>query len=580
MKRRGLLFLACILVAAAGALAFRLPRLAVRPMHCDEANQAMRAAVLLETGRYRYDPQEHHGPSLYYATLPSFWLSGVQDFAESDEFNYRIVPVVFGTGLILLLLMVGDGLGRPACVVAAILMALSPAMVFYSRYFVQEMLLVFLTFATIACGWRYVRRPSIGWAAAVGAGFGLMHATKETWILAAAAMGISLVLTIAWARFRNNNAGTVGNALRGVSGPQERVSSPLRGTPQRAFPTGFSFHVLKTYFRPLPVLAAVLTAVLVAGIFYSSFGTNWQGPIDSVLAYTTYVRRGSEGGNHSHPWYYYLEILVAYRPSRGFFWTEGLLVGLALIGSCAALFGRGKKPAACGDASDDRPCSGPDWGFCRFLAFYAIALTAIYSAIPYKTPWCLLSFLHALILLAGVGAVAVVCWMPCRSTKVAAALVLSAATVHLGWESYALNFRFPSYEGRNPYVYAHASGDVLNLAAQLERLARISPEGHAMGIHVVTRENYWPLPWYLRRFDASRIGYWQDPAQWRRDAQRQPAPSLIILTDDAQPTVDASLRAAYNRQMSYGLQPGVRLSVYAREDLWDAFVKSMESPAR
>jgi hypothetical protein len=28
------------------------------------------------------------------------------------------------------------------------------------------------------------------------------------------------------------------------------------------------------------------------------------------------------------------------------------------------------------------------------LAFYTLILLALYSAIPYKTPWCLLGFLH------------------------------------------------------------------------------------------------------------------------------------------------------------------------------------------
>ena len=41
-----------------------------------------------------------------------------------------------------------------------------------------------------------------------------------------------------------------------------------------------------------------------------------------------------------------------------------------------------------------------------------------------------------------------------------------------------------------------------------------------------------------------------------------------------QETVDANLRAEYNRQMMYGLRPGVVVNVYAREDLWEAFVEA------
>ena len=52
-----------ILVASIG---LRLPQLTKRPMHHDEANQAARFGILLETGKYQYDPEDHHGPTLYY----------------------------------------------------------------------------------------------------------------------------------------------------------------------------------------------------------------------------------------------------------------------------------------------------------------------------------------------------------------------------------------------------------------------------------------------------------------------------------------------------------------------------------
>jgi uncharacterized protein (TIGR03663 family) len=305
-NRNRLLLALTLLGATTAALAFRLPQLALRPMHCDEANQALKAAMLLETGHYRYDPQEHHGPLLYYATLPSLWLGGAKNFSQSREIDYRLVPVLFGVGLILLLPLVADGLGRMPTVLAGLLTAISPALVFYSRYYIQETLLVFLTFAAIASAWRYVRGGSLLWAAATGLFLGLMCATKETWILAAAAMGVGLVLSLAWGRWRDG-----------------------------AWPTP------PPHLRPLRLLvataAALLVFLLVFCLFYSSLGTNPHGPIDAVLAYRTYFRRGSEGGNHSHPWYYYLGILVASRPLRGYVGTETLIVGLALVGSVAAL---------------------------------------------------------------------------------------------------------------------------------------------------------------------------------------------------------------------------------------------------
>ena len=48
-----------ILVAAAVAVGLRLPLLALRPMHTDEAVHAFKFAELLDKGIYRYDSQEN-----------------------------------------------------------------------------------------------------------------------------------------------------------------------------------------------------------------------------------------------------------------------------------------------------------------------------------------------------------------------------------------------------------------------------------------------------------------------------------------------------------------------------------------
>ena len=66
------------------------------------------------------------------------------------------VPVAFGVGLILLLALLADGLSRAALCWAAFFTAISPAMVFYSRYFIHEMLLVFFTLVALAGGWRWL----------------------------------------------------------------------------------------------------------------------------------------------------------------------------------------------------------------------------------------------------------------------------------------------------------------------------------------------------------------------------------------------------------------------------------------
>src|SRR5262247_534043 len=109
-----------LLLAIALALALRCPHLAIRPMHNDEAVNAMKFGQLWEHGVYKYDPNEHHGPSLFYATLAVARLTSSPDFEHLTEVKLRLIPIVFALGLIVLLPLISDGLGKAGVVWAAI----------------------------------------------------------------------------------------------------------------------------------------------------------------------------------------------------------------------------------------------------------------------------------------------------------------------------------------------------------------------------------------------------------------------------------------------------------------------------
>jgi uncharacterized protein (TIGR03663 family) len=530
------MFSAAMLAIMALAAAFRLPQLDRRPMHADEGNQAVKAGRLYEKGEYQYDTTDHHGPSLYWLTLPSLWLSGAKDLAGSKEFAYRIVPAIFGIGLIPLLLLFVDGIGWGAVLVAALLTAISPAMVFYSRYYIQEMLLVFFTLAVLGCGWRYVRTRRLGWVLAAGAAVGMMHATKETWILSAAAGVGAAALSWGWTRWREPMP---------VQVPRPNISLAH-------------------------VLVAMVAACLVAVAFFSMFGRHWQGPWESIAAYANYFRRGSQSGDHSEPWYYYLQILFAYRPATrrvpGVFWSEGFIAVLAMIGGAHALIGR----AAVNDGTD-RPASP---ALPRFLTFYTILLTILYSLIRYKTPWCALSFLMGMILLGGAGAEAVVRFLPSWRLKLSAAIVLTAGAGHLGWQAYQLSFNpYWIADPRNPYVYAHTPMPLPRLGARLDCLAERVPAGRQMWIQVIVPESYWPLRWYLRKFDENRVGYWLDAAVWKTERDHFPPPAILILSSDIECEDPAHPLAGYSGPASESLRPGVPISIFVRNDLWPAFLE-------
>jgi len=449
------------------------------------------------------------------------------------------VPVLFGAGLVLLVGLMWDGLGRAAALVAALFTAISPAMVYYSRYYIQEMLLVFFTFLALAAGWRYVRSRSVWWALVAGAAVGLMHATKETWILSVGAMLVALGLAWIWSRRTEPSAPAV--HLRRI-----------RGVP----PTGTRPAIVVWHLA-----GAVAAAAIVSALFYSSFFKHPAGVLDSFRAYVTYLTRGGGDSIHVHPWHYYLGILALAKDGAwvgwsdlpsvlcgpGPIWTEGLILALAAVGVVAAATGKGVR--------------GASLHLLRFLAIYTVVLTAVYSVIPYKTPWCALGFLHGMILLAGVGAVALVRWLRCLPLQALGCAVLAVGTVHLGWEAHRTAFRLHS-DWRNPYAYAQTYPNVFRLIERVEDLAKVHPDGRRMLVKVISPENYWPVPWYLRRFE--RVGYWNAPPP---DAD---APVIIASAEIAE-ALDRRLRNQYQEAL-FGLRPGAFLVLYVQKDLWKAYL--------
>jgi len=515
--------LLCAIVTVGATL--RLVDLPNRPMHCDEAVHAIKFGALLERGEYRYDPDEYHGPTLNYLTLPVAWAFSRSKLAELTETHLRLVPAIFGTLMIALVYLLRKELGAVAMLCAGLLTAVSPAMVFYSRYYIQEMLLVCFTFGAMIALWKSAvllieqwqprqsartdfvqlpppdhaqnsRRilPTLLWPLLLGICLGLMHATKETFVIAVFAMGVAgaSTLLISWAT---------------------AVSS---GDSRHDLATGHSVQAATGSRRPLLMtgiasLIVLLTAAGVSMLLLSTFLKNPDGIYDSVYTYWTYVERaaGKEDASvHVHWWGYYLQILFWWREEGGPLWTELAIAAFALIGLLAGLIGRGM---------DARTAS-----FVRFLGVYSLVMIAVYSLFAYKTPWCALGFLHGAILLAGVGMAVLVRVTPGYMLKGVVILVLVAAIGQLAWQAYRASF-VDCEHPHNPYAYSPTTSDVPEFAEYIRTIALGHADGKAMHIQVVCPQaDFWPLPWYLR--DLSRIG-WFD-----RAPDEQTAPAQVIIT--------------------------------------------------
>lgn len=408
LTRRWMPWVLMTLVVAA-AVAVRVADLDARPMHADEANQAVKLGALLETGEYRFDPQDHHGPTLYYFGLVPAWLSGERSLAALTETTVRTTPVAFGIAGVILIAAVAAPLGRSAAIMAAALMALSPAAVYYSRYFIQETLLVTFGLAAWFCVVRTCHTRRAIWALAAGAFVGLMQASK------ASAPVFVMAALAAWLIVRRRDSPAAGN---------KEVKAD----------------------RLLPLVAwgiAGFAAMFVC--FYSSFFTHFEGLKDAFGTYAVMTTRvAGQGGAHDKAWWYYADLFWWHRRA-GVLWDQTLFLGLALGGSVASL------------ALRDR--------FARGIALYFVFIAVVLSATPYKTPWIIVHLIPPMAILAG--------WLLARIAdhrvaKIPAVLVFLLCLGLLGRQMRLGVFQYASSE-RNPLAYVHSSPDVKKVPALAER---------------------------------------------------------------------------------------------------------------
>jgi uncharacterized protein (TIGR03663 family) len=517
--------------ALALALWFRLADPAARPMHHDEANQAVRFGTLLETGEYRYDPHDHHGPTLYYLTLPFAWARGQGTLAALDERTLRMVPAVFGAALLLLFLFVAGrfpagreappypaasgpqaGIGYGAAAAAAALAAVSPAFTYYSRFYIQESLFVFFALAFLVALGRYALRPAMMPALLAGAMAGLAYATKETSLIVLPVAAVACVVAAAVTREGRDPAGA-------------DVQSRVR--------------------HGAAALGAALLPVL---LLYSAFFRHPAGLLDAVGAIPIYLSRGLEPGGHAQPFFYYLRTL-AWSPSGGLVWTEALVLVLAAAGILHAIVLR--RTAF--------------WPF--YICLYTLGTLAMFSAVPYKTPWNVLPFYVGLILLAGMGAAALVARARPRLGRALLVVALGAAGWQFAAQSVRASFRYAA-DPRNPYAYAHTSPDFVRLAARVHDLAAAHPDGRGLLVKVVAGPyEQWPFPWYAR--DLTHVGYWTTAA----GAAPLDGVPVILASQETAADVETAVGDRYIPEF-YGLRPDVLLTLYVERGLWERFLDS------
>ena len=212
-----------------------------------------------------------------------------------------------------------------------------------------------------------------------------------------------------------------------------------------------------------------------------------------------------------------------------------------------------------------------DNSFYTFMALFTIITTIVISLIPYKTPWNLLLFWPGAILLASAGIGYMYDLLTGKLFKFSFVLMVTLIVLHLSWQAYELNYKFDS-STTNPYVYAHPTRDVFKIQKKMNELAEISPKGYDMLIQIIIpQRDYWPLPWYLRKF--THIGYWEGMPDSKKAADVYITnPALEGELGDylytAIPFEERTLYLPLFEKPVY-LRPAVELRLFVRKSLWE-----------
>lgn len=484
-----------------------------RTFHPDEANQAFTTGRLLETGAYAYKPTDHHGPTLYYAAAPIQKIAGASDVASLDGAALRCTPLVFAVLALALGFAAVRRVTRSAMAAAAfvLLLGTAPFFVFFATDFIQEMLLLCFLVGTYFAGVGYLRpggrvKPG-SWALMFGIFAGLAFATKETSVLsfgAAAVAGLPFIVSAAAAR---------------------RKSPPPPDTPPS--------HLFRD--AVFAVAAFLMTSVAL----FSSFCSDWTGVFNAfVAAPMAYLGRAagdaaaSTGANwHVHPFTQYFKWLFAKPP---FTELDLFAVAFAVIPASLGLLriARAREEArrahfiSLKPEKKAAPSDLPSLAPFAFAAAYTLVLALVYSAIPYKTPWCALQFLPGAALTAALGMHAVSARIGRKSVSTLICAGIVAGVVFHRWPALVKMNADPDSR-EIPCNYANASPEAQLLAKTVADAMKAPCADEFIAVALPASDT-WPFPWYNRALE-SKTGYWTEFEALKKLAEAGARPSVVIV---------------------------------------------------
>jgi uncharacterized protein (TIGR03663 family) len=508
------------------ALLIRLFDLGERVFHHDESVHASFTLKLLEAGQYSYNPA-YHGPFLFHSTAAVFYFLGISDTTA------RLIPVFFGVAAILLIFLLRKELGKKGVLWAAFLLASSPSMVYFSRFFRNDLIIVFCTLAAVIGGIRYLEN---------------LHSQKRYPYLFLTAFSLALAIS------SKENAYLVivmFGAYAGIYSLYRFYSDWERGgiSPKKVF--SLKINAISP-FLPDILLSGVLFIFTVM-LFYTSLFRVHETLFSIVGRAFSHWMEMHKIERIGGPFYYYIPILLVYESPILIFGTAGIVHFL-------------KK-------------KGKNFSFFLFVSYWAIASLLLYSYLQEKVPWLVVHIVLPFGILAGAylgdlfsrtsgreqvsssGAENISFGAdktPASRTRYFSTYnlvvgILAFTLIISLFQCISVNF-YRSMEHDELMTYSQSPQDIRELMGKIEGFNK-GPEH--LRIAVVDPYNlYWPLPWYFRDYEKAEY-YTAPPGNEKYDAIIVPAAYRMY------EEIPEERYASYN----FSLRPGKQLTLYYDKNL-------------
>jgi uncharacterized protein (TIGR03663 family) len=478
MERREFLFPALILFLG---VVLRLWLLDIKPPHFDEGINGWFCDQMAIKGFYAYDPTNYHGPLHFYVLYVFLQLFGRNLWA------LRLPVVIVSSVTIFWLFLFRPFFGRAISWGAALGMAISPAFVFYNRYSIHETWLVFFLVLSF---WGFLgvsRTASPGYWWGLVLGIAGMILTKETFIVHAVSFLVAYAILFVLRRFSRTPA---------------QLSHEKRKIPLT--------HLCGSTFVGLFLIV----------FFYSGNFRNWEGLIALLQSFSPWTKTAVDAAGHAKTDYDLIPILPLFPAFKvNWYWLKLLSVyewfGLAgFLFSFRFWFGGNQT--------------------LRLLAIYSLGVLAIYSLIPYKTPWCIISIEWPFLFFGA----ALLVWIAKQSRKWVAIAVALPLFAQSAWATVRLNF-FKFDDPKQMFVYVQTFRDYRKLIDPILEKARREPDQYGNMKGLILLSSYFPIPWLLGEF--SDIGYYNSGDRWpkKKDAD------FVVVDSDLARELEKSLTDRY-----------------------------------